>query len=130
MRVLVCGGRDFTNVAFVWLNLDKIHDKTPIAEMIQGGARGVDKIANDWAKAKRGMKRFVCEAKWDDLSHPDAVIRTRKDGTKYDANAGPRRNARMLEWKPDAVIAFPGGTGTADMVSQAHAAGVRVIEIS
>jgi hypothetical protein len=32
----------------------------------------------------------------------------------------------MLEWKPDLVIAFPGGRGTADMVKQAKAAGVPV----
>ena len=38
------------------------------------------------------------------------------------------RNARMLaEGKPDLVVAFPGGRGTADMVAQARKAGVRVV---
>jgi predicted Rossmann-fold nucleotide-binding protein len=36
----------------------------------------------------------------------------------------------MLEWKPDLVVAFPGGTGTADMVAQAKAAGVAVMELT
>ena len=43
--------------------------------------------------------------------------------------AGPVRNARMLVEKPDLVIAFPGGPGTADMVRRARAAGVEVVEI-
>ena len=52
-------------------------------------------------------------------------------GKSYDANAGPRRNARMLaEGKPDLVVAFPGGRGTADMVSKARAAKVEVMEIA
>jgi hypothetical protein len=129
MRVLVCGGRDFTNLAFVWSRLDKFHAKTPITEMIQGGAPGVDTLANEWAKTKAGIKRFVCRAEWTDLSHPDAVIRVRRDGTKYDAKAGSRRNARMLKWKPDIVIAFEGGSGTANMCKLARAAGVEVVDI-
>ena len=45
--------------------------------------------------------------------------------------AGPIRNAEMLaDFKPDTVIAFPGGRGTADMVRKAKAAGVRVIEVT
>jgi hypothetical protein len=44
--------------------------------------------------------------------------------------AGPIRNARMLEeGKPDIVIAFPGGRGTANMIEQAHAAGVEVVQV-
>jgi hypothetical protein len=32
------------------------------------------------------------------------------------------------EFRPDVVLAFPGGRGTADMVHRAIAAGVRVVE--
>ena len=36
----------------------------------------------------------------------------------------------MLDWKPDLVVVFPtGGPGGADMVLQARAAGVEVIEV-
>ena len=39
------------------------------------------------------------------------------------------QNHRMItEGAPDLVIAFAGGFGTADMVEQAKAAGVEVIE--
>lgn len=36
----------------------------------------------------------------------------------------------LRDGKPDIVIAFPGGRGTADMICQARAAGIRVEEIS
>jgi hypothetical protein len=32
--------------------------------------------------------------------------------------------------KPDLVVAFPGGRGTADMVRRAKAAGVRVVAVT
>ncbi|MEM9912925.1 MAG: hypothetical protein AAF922_19365 [Pseudomonadota bacterium] len=43
--------------------------------------------------------------------------------------AGPIRNKEMLdEGCPDLVVAFPGGRGTANMVKQAQAAGVEVLD--
>jgi hypothetical protein len=44
--------------------------------------------------------------------------------------AGFIRNQRMLdEGKPDLVLGFPGGSGTADMCSRAERAGVRVVRV-
>lgn len=112
-RVLVCGGRDFTNVAYIWTMLDRLHNEHHFTAMIQGGAEGADYLANEWAKTKPEIARHVCKADWK--SHGKA--------------AGPLRNARMLEWKPDLVVAFPGGRGTADMILRAKAAGVSVVSI-
>lgn len=126
MRVLVCGGRNFRNVAFIWLKLDRIHAETPITALIHGGGGpkprlghpliGADWIAGEWAKSK-GLRPYVSRV-------------TNDDWAKHGPAAGPIRNAHMLTWKPDVVIAFEGGTGTADMVAQARAAGVRVIEVA
>jgi len=113
MRVLVCGGRDFQNAAWLNRTLDSIHAETPVSELMQGGAKGADTLARDWA-ASKGITRWVCRADWE------------RDGKA----AGPIRNQRMLEWRPDLVIAFPGGRGTADMVRRAKAAGVRVVEVA
>ena len=45
----------------------------------------------------------------------------------YGRRAGPIRNQEMIdEGKPDGVVAFPGGKGTADMVRRAEAAGLKV----
>ncbi len=111
MRVLVCGGRDYHRPAQVFSELNRIHSETPITELMQGGAKGADQLAREWAETKPEVRRFVCKADW----------------AKHGKAAGPVRNARMLEWKPDLVVAFPGGRGTANMVKQAADAGVRVI---
>ncbi len=111
MRVLVCGGRDYRNIAFVWRTLDKLHAETPFTALMQGGAKGADAAAREWAATKTGIQRYVCRADWD----------------RHGKAAGPLRNQRMLEWKPDLIVAFPGGAGTADMVRRAKAAGVKVI---
>ena len=112
MRVLVCGGRDYFKPAQVWRALDKLHAERPITALMQGGAVGADTLAKEWAATKPAIERFVCHAEWE----------------KHGRKAGPIRNARMLEWKPDLVVAFPGGTGTANMMQQARAAGVDVFE--
>lgn len=127
-RLLVCGGRDYRNGAHVYTVLDKLHEEHHFTDIIQGGAGGADALAAQWARTKPELVRWVCQAAWRDLSHPDAIIRTRADGVQYDAKAGHRRNKRMLEWKPDVVVAFPGQDGTRDMMKQARAAGVLVIE--
>jgi hypothetical protein len=66
-------------------------------------ARGVDTLAHRYAQ-KAGM-RIEC--------YP----------------AGPIRNKLMLtDGKPDVVIAFPGGAGTANMVGIAKKANIDVID--
>lgn len=128
LRVLVCGGRDFHERQRVWDFLDQIAgERGPITVVMQGGASGADHHALTWAMAhKINVESF--KADWRNLSHPDAVIVERGD-LKYDALAGFRRNQRMLdEGKPDLVIGFPGGTGTADMLTRAKRAKVEVIE--
>lgn len=62
MRVIVCGGRNFRSPAQVFAELDKLHAKTPITALLQGGATGADRFARDWAETKPGITRYVCEA--------------------------------------------------------------------
>jgi hypothetical protein len=112
-RVLVCGCRDFNSPAITARWLDHLHAERNFTHLIQGGANGADRMAKDWARTKPEIERYECKADWE----------------RYGKSAGPKRNARMLEWKPDLVVAFPGGRGTADMVSKAREAGVEVIEI-
>lgn len=113
MRVLVCGSRKFRSPAQVFRKLESLHEQHKFTALIQGGATGVDSFAREWAATHPEIQRYVCKADWD----------------KYGKAAGPIRNGRMLEWKPDLVVAFPGGRGTADMVRQAREAGVEVMEI-
>lgn len=113
MRVLVCGGRDFENREWLYRVLDELHVERAIEVIIQGGARGADWMARDWARS-RMVEGKTYEADWK----------------KHGKAAGPKRNAVMLaEGKPDLVVAFPGGRGTADMVEKAEAAGVAVHDV-
>lgn len=113
MRVLVCGGRDFTDWRACWNALAEAHAEAPITLLIHGGAKGADRLAAKWADGMRiPMKEFP--AHW--VQHGRA--------------AGPIRNQRMIdEGKPDLVIAMQGGRGTEDMVRRATLANVRVTHV-
>jgi len=113
MRVLVTGGRNYDDLGAVWSQLDAFHAlQGPISVVIHGGARGADLLAEKWAIAN-GVRHIAYKADWE--THGRA--------------AGPIRNRRMVEdAKPDLVIAFPGGSGTADCVHWAHEAGVTVVQ--
>jgi len=111
MRVLVCGGRDFVPGPGDYAVLAGY--LMPGSTLIHGGARGADRFAAGFAKGL-GLDVECFPADW----------------SLHGRAAGPIRNAKMLEEGcPDVVLAFPGGRGTADMVKQARAAGVKVIEV-
>ena len=114
LRVIVCGGREYADADAVWRVLGEIDDIHGIAAVAHGGATGADGEAGEWA-ARMRKAVVVFRARW------------KQEGKA----AGPLRNQRMLDqFKPDAVVAFPGGRGTADMVRRAETAGVRVIRAS
>lgn len=115
--VLVCGGRNYYNYANVRTILDGYaHDHGPII-LVQGGAPGADQMARNWA-FKQNEQYLNC------------MINMPADWNGLGKAAGPIRNQKMLdEHRPDIVLAFPGGRGTADMVAKARAAGVDVVEI-
>lgn len=118
LRILVCGGRDYRNKDRVWCWLDNLRDQYGCLTIIQGGAGGADELAREWA---------INEARQGRRAH---LINEPADWTIHGRAAGPIRNQRMLdEHKPELVVAFPGGKGTADMVRRARAAGIKVIEV-
>ncbi len=119
MRVLVCGGRDFSDrerlndvlaqkVGFAG------HPDLPRDTIIVGCAKGADTLAEQWAnRAGHRVERYPAD--WE----------------RHGKAAGPLRNQRMLEeGKPNLVIAFPGGRGTADMIARAEKAGVAVCRVT
>lgn len=111
-KVLVCGGRKYHNKTRIERVLDNM--KSRIACVVTGGATGVDFYATRWAVSNE-TKVSVYPAEW----------------TKYNRAAGHIRNQRMLdEEHPDLILAFPGGPGTANMVSRAREAGIEVIQVT
>ena len=121
VRMLVCGGRDYTDWHKMQTYVQNSWSGTPrdTITVISGGAIGADflikcvvQYMNEQLGWKLGFKEYPADWK------------------KYGRGAGPIRNQQMLdEGKPNLVVAFPGGRGTADMVARAKKAGVKVIEI-
>jgi hypothetical protein len=114
VKVIVTGGRNYSNRELVYKTLENLG----VTHLIQGGATGADNLAIDWA-IENEIKYHTEYAQWKDLSHPDARIKKNIYGD-YDAEAGNRRNKKMLDDNPDAVVvAFKGGSGTAACVREA-----------
>ena len=113
-RVLICGGRDPSTQTLAAVMQWVANNCRPGDVVIHGAANGVDAQAGEAARAFTGIAEEPYPADW--RAHGRA--------------AGPIRNKRMLvEGKPDLVVAFPGGRGTANMVQQARKVGVPVIEV-
>lgn len=113
MKLLVCGGRDFSDMKLVNETLNELHGRKKITLLIHGAARGADSLADRWAfRAEIPRKEF------------------RADWSMHGRAAGPLRNQKMIdEGKPEMVLAFSGGRGTADMIRRAKAANIPVIEV-
>lgn len=114
MRVLVTGGRDFDDRKVFHAFMATLFVDRHLDTIIHGACGGADRMADTWARMWHlNIERYP--ANW----------------SKYGRKAGPMRNEQMLrEGKPNLVVAFPGGRGTADMVRRARKAGVEVVEVA
>lgn len=136
-RLLVCGSRSvdhYSQIEYLkvssflnklcwdrqWiLEPDEYGNWLPSVVIIQGECPtgGIDDLADQWAVVN------WCQS----IGYPPLREDIQKWGFGIAANM---RNQRMLdEGKPDVVVAFRGGRGTADMVDRAKRAGVEVVEI-
>jgi len=112
ITVLVCGGREYSDRKHVFSVLDELHAKRTIGLLVHGNAPGADHLAEQWAKKRQVMYTGV-PAPWKVLGKA----------------AGPLRHSYMLDKStPDVVIAFPGGTGTADMFGKAQRKNVTLVD--
>ena len=105
MKVIIAGGRDFTNYEVLRNACDyylqrKHHEEI---EIVSGRARGVDQMGERYAK-ERGFKIKYFPAEW----------------SRYNKSAGYIRNKQMAEYA-DALIAFWDGKsrGTKHMIELA-----------
>lgn len=106
MRVAVTGGRSYDG------DVAAVLDKFDISELILGDAMGADRLALSYAISK-GIYHTIYRANWK----------------AYRKQAGIIRNGQMLtQGRPDLVVAFPGGKGTANMVSQARSRLIPIFE--
>lgn len=110
--VLVTGGRTYRHPHRVYRKLDELKDRHGNIRIIEGGAAGADSWARVWAR-KNMMPCLTVRADWS-----------------RGKRAGPERNAKMLTYDPNVVLAFPGGRGTANMIKQAKGKGKIVVEMA
>lgn len=111
MRVVVTGGRYYGNIRRVYEVLNSLG----ITELAHGDCRsGADRIAQEWSESVK-------------LDPPARKFPA--DWARYGKCAGNIRNGVMLEqFKPDRVVAFPGGSGTNDCVKKARVLGIEVLD--
>lgn len=108
MRTIIAGGRDFVPTNDDWSILDTLKDSIPITEVISGHAKGADSFGEAWADRNEiPLKIFLPD--WD----------------KYGKRAGFLRNIEMAK-EADALVAFPGGRGTAMMLKIAQEYGLKI----
>jgi hypothetical protein len=114
VRVIIAGGRDITGPGYVaeamMLALREWGDCSEVTEVVSGGAAGVDRLGERWARGRQLPVR-VFKADWE----------------RYRLAAGPRRNAEMAAYADALVAVWDGRSrGTADMIRRARERGLRV----
>lgn len=113
-KVLVCGGRDYTDREKLYRILDVQRSRIgPDMLVINGGAPGADTLAREWA-VDRKVDHLTLYAKWE----------------VYGRSAGPIRNRLMAKKKPRLVLAFhtdiDKSKGTRDMIRVAEKLNIKV----
>jgi predicted Rossmann fold nucleotide-binding protein DprA/Smf involved in DNA uptake len=101
MKVVVAGGRTYTNTGMVFICLEKIVQKGDV--IISGHAKGVDMMGELYAQ-KNNLACEIYPAEWD----------------KYGRSAGPRRNEQMAQIADKVVVFWDfKSRGTKNMVEMA-----------
>ena len=112
-KLVVAGSRSFADFNRLSADLDYLlSKKSPDeVEIVSGGAAGADALAELYARS-RGLAFRVFPADW----------------RRWGKLAGPIRNRQMADYGSAAVVYWDGRSrGSADMISSASAAGLRVV---
>jgi YspA, cpYpsA-related SLOG family len=122
--LLVTGGRDFCEAVTssgeprdrdLYMNerraLGYALDFLKPSAVIVGDATGADRWAKIWCD-KRSVPCQIFKADWS-----------------LGKRAGPERNQRMVDKRPDAAVRFSGGRGTQDCAHRCDVAGIDVFDV-
>jgi hypothetical protein len=113
MRLIVCGGRSFTNFELVERELTQLNCNKPISVLIHGWIGPAASVIEHWARE-------------NDIP----IVRYPPNWELHGKGAETRRNEFMLsDSRPGLVIAFPGGPDTSDLVRRALNKGVAVLAV-
>ena len=105
MKTVIAGSRSINNINYLYKAIQE--SGFEITEVVSGGAKGVDKLGEQYAKA-HNIKVTGFPAEWN----------------KYGKAAGVIRNQKMAEYA-DALIAVWDGSskGTLNMITNAKTSG-------
>lgn len=110
MILAVTGGRDYRLTTDDCLGIQSIIDKLGVTEVRHGDCRGADRAVAAFVRSAYPRVRVEAyQATWAENGKA----------------AGPIRNAAML-LGAHALLALPGGKGTADAVAKAKARGIPI----
>jgi hypothetical protein len=129
MRVLITGGRTFATLLKERETPEDLQrDSERVArerQIIHGALSHVPGTAVLVHGAAPGADT-VCAEIWESFGG-----KTEAHAANWKAHgpgAGPRRNQAMVDLGADLLLAFPGGTGTADCKQRALKAGIPVVD--
>lgn len=110
MKVIIAGGRDFSNYEFLKMKCDAILYGKPSVEIVSGTANGADKLGERYS-IEKGYKLTKFPAQWE----------------KFGKSAGYKRNQQMADYA-DTLIAFWNGRsrGTKHMIDIAKSQGLNI----
>ena len=108
MKVIICGGRNFTDYQYLNAYVKMVPPWIEITEVVSGHADGADTLGEQWA-TKNNIPLKIFPADWERLGR----------------RAGPIRNIEMSKYA-EGCIAFWNGTstGTKHMIDTAIKAGM------
>lgn len=128
MRIIVTGDRNWYAPDLAEQVLNRLLLRYgPGLVIVHGAASGIDRSFAE-ACGEMDIEQEAHPARWDELDHPEAVIRYDKRNRPYNANAGPIRNQAMVDAGAQMCLAFhraiSASKGTKDCARRAIAAGI------
>lgn len=91
-KILVCGGKSFSDYKLLHRALDAVHRKHHISCLITGEQKGAEEMAYFWAVSRRIAEIITVPAT------PDMIGKLCRERRAKDL---------LVEYEPDAVVAFP-----------------------
>lgn len=110
MKLIIAGSRNGKFGPETATLLDKFVKAHNVTLIIEGGQKGIDACAGEYA-ARKGIDHITFHANWVGRGKP----------------AGPFRNRRMAKWA-DALLIFPGDIGTKSMKRIAEDEGLEIFD--
>lgn len=108
MKTIIAGSRTISDYELIYNTV--LESKFVITEVVSGGARGVDKLGESWAK-QHGVPIKLFLPNW----------------TAYGKSAGIKRNQQMKDYADGLIAIWDGQSkGTKNMIDSATKAGLKV----